>query len=397
MKALGLFSFDQDALRGDRDGAFDDSPGGALDGGARLAPAGFADATAHTAASSSSSSPPPPAQASAPASAPSARPEDRYQGPQPAPTYFAVHRAKILQAIGARLTGASLPAPHPRLRWATTGASLAGAFESALLDAEGGVFNLAGKIPALLHPVDPWALIDAHRELSSGEPDEPHVDRLAVGSLEWNPVIGAALALEVEAQLRTSSQRMGVRYVAQAETVYGQVTVAMLVTSHPFDRIVARLLCAPGVVALGGARSAAGSAPASDARSTNAPSAFKGGLRLVSFEWLGARDPALWNWVRVVEPAEARVDARKEEVAMAVLERQDGELHTELAYGLTGSPPFFQIPPRWARDLEGARRHAPRSPAHGEDGGDGGVEGTLGAGQAEQQSWPSPNPRSPMR
>lgn len=303
------------------------------------------------------------ARASGATAAP-ARPEDRYVGPQAAPTYFGVHREQIFAAIRDRLVGVALPAPHKRLAWTARGERLAEAFEAAWLEASDGVFQLADKLPALLHPADPWRLIDEHRDLTRGQPGELLDGEPAKGSLEWSPVVGAALALEVEAQLRSAVPRMGRRYVAQAEGGGGAVTVGMLVTSHPFDRIVARLLCAPGVVQLtrvasskrgrrGGGRGEGGrdSADLGDASED-----FRDGLRMVSFEWQGERDPALWNWVRVVEPA----DARKEEVAMAVFDRLDGENHTELAYGLTGSSPFFQVPPRWAKDLPGAREHAPR-------------------------------------
>lgn len=346
LHALGIFSSEEEGEK---------AAGG--DGAARAEAASAQTSAVAPAGPSAAGASGGPVSSAAPSAPVAARPEDRYPGPQPASTYFAVHRAKILHAISARLAAAAPPPPHARLKWLATGAALAGAFEAALFDAEGGIFNLAGKMPALLYPTDPWRVIDSHRELTSGAPGELSEERPAEGSLEWNPVVGAALALEVEAQLRSSSARMGVRYVAQAEAGSGQVTVPMLVTSHPFDRITARLLCSPGVVALGGARTSSGRGAARP--DTDAPGAFKEGLRLVSFEWLGARDPALWNWVRVVEP----IDARREEVAMAVLDRQDGELHTELAYGLTGSPPFFQIPPRWARDLEGARRHAPHQSA----------------------------------
>jgi hypothetical protein len=45
---------------------------------------------------------------------------------------------------------------------------------------------------------------------------------------------------------------------------------------------------------------------------------------------------------------------------MTVFERGDGGVnHTEYAYGITGSAPYFCIPARWARDLPGAKEHAP--------------------------------------
>ncbi len=328
--------------------------------------AASASAASASAASSSAPSVAPASPSSASPSAapavpvvPAPRPEDRYTTPQLADAYFAVHRDKIFAATAARLAAASLPDPHPRLSWIIVGAPRAAAFEAALLHACDGAFNLASKLPALLYPVDPWQLIDQHRELTSGVPGEQlGGEQLGGepprGSLEWSPVVGAALALELEAQLRSSLPRMGRRYVAQAEEGGGSVSVAMLVTSHPFDRIVARLLCTPGAVARQLARRGRDRRGPGD--DTHAPTAFRHGLRLVTVEWQGARDPALWNWVRAVDPA----DASKEEVALALFDQHDGENHTELAYGLTGSAPYFQLPPRWARTLAGAREHAPR-------------------------------------
>ncbi|MGN6104340.1 MAG: hypothetical protein ACTHU0_04490 [Kofleriaceae bacterium] len=75
------------------------------------------------------------------------------------------------------------------------------------------------------------------------------------------------------------------------------------------------------------------------------------------FEWLGARDPALWNWIEVTEPR----DATREDVAASLFERHDGENHTEYAYGLTAAPPLFRVPARWARAFPQAAAHAPAS------------------------------------
>jgi hypothetical protein len=77
----------------------------------------------------------------------------------------------------------------------------------------------------------------------------------------------------------------------------------------------------------------------------------------VTFEWV--REPKLWNWVRVIEPA----DARPEEVAASVFERGDGQNHTEQAYALTAAPPYVRIPPAWARKFPAAAEHAPRDEA----------------------------------
>ncbi|HWU89053.1 MAG TPA: hypothetical protein VN253_17430 [Kofleriaceae bacterium] len=82
------------------------------------------------------------------------------------------------------------------------------------------------------------------------------------------------------------------------------------------------------------------------------------GLRNVRLEWQGARDPALWNWVRSVEPA----DASAEEVAAAlwvpVHRNWDGS-GSIYAHRLIAKPPLFGVPPAMATMFAEARRHAP--------------------------------------
>lgn len=310
-----------------------------------------------------------------------ARPEERYHGPQTAATYFAVHRSKVRAAILDRLAQLAWPAPHPQLVWDAEPARLAELFDEAFLAAYGN-WNLARELPALLHPIDPWRVIDRYRDLVSGAPGVREGGEPARGGMTWEPLVGAALALEVEGQLRTSLGRLGRRYVAQ-QLAHGpgvRVTAEMLVLGHPFDRAVARLLCAPGVVRSGrGAARGRGAAEEAPVQSD-----FRDGLRVVAVQWQGERDARLWNWVRA-EPA----DATREEVA-AALYSEDGELHTEHAYALTAAPPYFQVPARWAREISGARAYAPPEQAsgigegrHESAAGGEGVAGGEGAGGDE--------------
>lgn len=278
------------------------------------------------------------------------RPEDRYHGAQPAETYLAVHREKLLAAIERRLASAPLPAPHPQLPWAVAPDALAERSRRALLEVNGGAFDLTRQLPAFLYPVDPRRVIDQHRALEAETAEEHDASEGGApkGSLEWEPVAGAALALEVEGALRRSLPRMGLRYLAQLEEGGGQVSEQMLVTSHPMDQVVAKLLCMPG--SLGRSKLRGGAARSG----TDRPEAFKRGLRLVELEWQGGRDPRLWNWVRAVAPS----DASREEVAAQVFPA-DGVNNTQLAYMFSGSAPLFQLSPRWALQVPGAREHAP--------------------------------------
>ena len=270
-------------------------------------------------------------------------------GRHTAAMYFADNQAQFFAAIHARLASAALPPPHARLVWGPDG--LRGiAFERALVGACGTDMDLAYALRGLLHPVDPFELIDLHRDLCRGRPGERIDNQPAMGPVAWNPVVGQAVALEIEACLRRSLPRMGLRYVAQADDYHGQVSPEMLVTSEPFDRVVARLLCDPAV-----ARFVPAHGKPDKRADTAAPAAFKNGIRLVMFEWQGARDRRLWNWIRVTEPA----DPRPEEVAASVFAGSDGENHTEHAYALTAAPPYFRIPPERARKFPAAAEHAP--------------------------------------
>lgn len=284
--------------------------------------------------------------------------EADYQDALSAAAYAAYHQRAWFDAIRARLAATELPAPHPRLAWTAGSAGLAAALEPAMIAASGTGMDLAHALPELLYPVDVWRLIDLHRELASGRPGETIDGRLPTGPKPWSALVGAALAVELEGALRRSLPRMGLRYVAVADDiVHGVVEPAELVASAPIDRVVARLVCDRGVVTY--RRPRRGEAHGD----TRSATAFRDGLRVVRFDWQGGRDAKLWNWVRVIEP----VGARAEEVSAAIFERLDGVNHTELAYALTAAPPYFRVPARWARSLDGAREHAPSWQAHEDD------------------------------
>jgi hypothetical protein len=286
---------------------------------------------------------------------------DRDHGPQSAAVYFADNQNRFFEAIRTRLAGVKLAPPHERLVWVGDSGALSKAFEYAMLAVAGTDMDLALALPQLLYPVDPWQLIDLRRDLTSGRPGELVDREPALGTIDWNPIIGQALALEIEGSLRQSLPRMGLRYVAQADDYAGQLGPDMLVASHPFDRVVARLLCDHLVVRFvpDGRRGTAGKRA-----DTDAPAAFKNGIRMVTFEWQGAQDPKLWNWVRVTEPA----DARAEEVAAMLYDRLDDKSHTEYAYGLTMAPPYVRVPPAWARRFPAAEQHAPKATAREGEG-----------------------------
>jgi hypothetical protein len=281
-----------------------------------------------------------------------AAPREASRQPMDAPNYFSLYESKFFDAIRERLQTVALPAAHDRLQWISGSAALAAAFQPAF-NAAFGFMNLGKKLPGVLYPMDPFAIIDLHRTLTSGQPGAKLDGKLPEGPVEWSVVAGRAIAIEFEGAVRAALPRMGLRYVAQADEGNGNVTFDMLVTSHPIDLVVGRMLCDPKVVRYvpeSGKRTKRQMA----SRDTSRPDAFCDGIRLVFTEWQGDRDPRLWNYVKV-EP----VDARPEEVAASLYEQLDGKRHTELAYALVAAPPFYRVPPQWARQFPHAKQYAP--------------------------------------
>ncbi len=260
---------------------------------------------------------------------------------------FAYLRANLpafTEAWTKRLAGIALP-PNPRIAWAPFG--IVTAFADALAGAL-GADPLFLRLPELMYPVSPWAVIDQNRALDSGTPGVSWGGRDPAGPLAWNPMAGEALAIELVARVAESTAHLVPRYVVQLDAKHpAPVTVADLVTSQPLDRVTARLLC--------DARVLAPVAPKHGAKATHtaAPGAFRDGIRfLQNYRWLGQTDPKLWNWIEVTEPS----DATAEEVAATLW--LDAE-QSQRAYIITASAPLFRVEPGHARVLLGDLAPAP--------------------------------------
>lgn len=240
--------------------------------------------------------------------------------------YYHLHQPAFLDAVRTRLLAADLPPGSPQLSWPHGPARFVEQLRFALTGPE------ASELPELLHPSDPWALIDAHRTMDA----DP---TLATGAMGWSPAAGLALATAFERSVRASLPRVAARYVAER----GTRSASLLVAAHPMDRVVAEALVTDGVVALGANRvaetgKADGAATGYDVQT--------GGIRLVmSYRWLGDVDPTLWHWLSVDDPA----DATLEEIAFAVWNR------TEYAYGLTRVGGYVAVPRDWARQVPGVQ------------------------------------------
>lgn len=244
--------------------------------------------------------------------------------PGTAQHYLQIHRPAILSTFRSRLEAELLCTGHPHLRWSDP-ASFRSAVIAALEVPEPGAWA------ALLHPQDPWHVIDSVR---SGQ------------ALEWVPMLGLALASELSLSLHRSLARTSARYVIEAGTG-GQVAAEVLIASHPMDRISIAGLCAPHAVAVE-PRASSGASTDVQAR----------GLRLVNvMTWCGSSDPSLWNWVRIDEPS----DASPEEVAVTLWQQ------TDYAYGLVDARPYYGIPASWARQLPAMRALEPELGAEGSE------------------------------
>jgi hypothetical protein len=249
--------------------------------------------------------------------------------------YLQVNEAQFLGAIEARLALVPLP-KDPHFAWVTGG--LSKKIASAITGASAGR-SLFITLPELVYPADPWFSIDQHRPLTEGNPGVIVDGREPKGLLDFRFLAGEAVATDVQRALATSLAHMVPRFVVQLEAKgKTPVEVADLVTSHPFDRVVARLLCDPEVVKP--------SPPPKGSRKrteTSDPRLFKDGVRfLTDYEWLGSKDIKLWNWIEARDPR----DATPEDVAASLWLDIDA---SQYAYVVTQSGPFFRIDPRWAR------------------------------------------------
>jgi hypothetical protein len=237
--------------------------------------------------------------------------------------YYRRHQPAFLAAVHTQLIAANLGTGSPRLRWSDGAARFVEQFRFALTGPE------PKELPELLYPQDPWAIIDAHRQMS---PDAT----TGTGEMDWAPAAGVALASAVERSVRASLPRVAARYVAEQ----GGRSASILVAAHPMDRVVAEALVSDGVATLlpGTASAPRPSADGLDVQID--------GIRVVtSYRWLGDRDPSLWNWIVVEEPADATV----EEIAFTLWSR------TDYAYGLTRIGGYVSIPKAWARQVPGVQ------------------------------------------
>ena len=248
------------------------------------------------------------------------------------PEYVNQHRSHILAAIADRIARIGLPHPHRRVTWAY--GETANPVGAAIWDYVNAVPDMALKrLMMLSYPADLIEIVDAARR-------GPEGTRLEAVSL--------AVAIAFDGPLITSIRRMGPRFCVQMD-MHGGIRPAGsdLVTSSPLDGVIAEVLVKPGSVYY--------SPPKKGAPDDTGGRPFAKGARNVQYEWLGSKDPALWNWIKVTAPPNPTV----EDVAQTPFMGDRVLGGSEQAYRIAASPPYFGIPFETARLVPEAIDRAP--------------------------------------
>jgi hypothetical protein len=268
--------------------------------------------------------------------------------------YLQIHASKVWQMVGRYLDQVSMVEPAPGVGWRDEKAFIAATVKQLQrMD----LFTRRESLMEVTYPADPYFAIQDLLPRNDS-------DWTPTLTTEWVPTIGTALGQVFEQAIARSLQRLGPRWAElaqhspRAEALGDErlslVAAESLVASAPIDLAVRRGLTVSAVVELTKAYSKPGKSK---------PRL----LRPVRLEWLGATDPALWNWVRS-DPKDATV----EEVAASLWhgsKRQgfDGPA-SFYAYGLVAMAGMFGLPPSWARTFAEARAYAPAKADHEEKG-----------------------------
>ncbi len=263
----------------------------------------------------------------------------------------------VLPAIANHVARQRYALPE-RMSWADGDRSF-GAEVIALIDDVFGGDAMYG-VPELLAGTSPdvWTLIDQTRPMVEAAGDtfgqvfeQAPSDPRSTKDLKWGPKgtstwrveVGTSIAARFHQALGASLARVAARYVAafDAHSVESggstaprkEVTPADLVPSAPMDRLVARVL-PRGMVSVAAAKH--GESQADDHRKTR---------RIKRLDWLS--EPGMWNWVRVVDPA----DATAEEVAWHLWKDYSA------AHRLEVKAPLFGLTAEDAAEFPQARAH----------------------------------------
>src|SRR5262249_29418362 len=137
-----------------------------------------------------------------------------------------------------------------RVAWSDQAAFRAVAF--ARLKAIVRDFDAPDELRRMVHPKDPYALVDAIRAIAKYEKvdgSNPFVGG-PVGPKEWRPSVGKAIAEMLEVAFIDSLHRLAPRWAAVAADGGGKVNAIQLMPSAEADRVIAEGLVASGVLRL---------------------------------------------------------------------------------------------------------------------------------------------------
>lgn len=248
------------------------------------------------------------------------------------PEYVEKNRAAFLVAVTHRVTEVGVAQPHARLRWATIerGVQAVATALGAYVDAAPGL--TLKRLMALSFPVDLLSVVDQARRGPGGA-----------------QAVAAAVANALDAPLTQSIERMGTRVVSYRDAHGGTSPIGSdIVASSPLDGVIGDVITHGANVLF--VPSKQGGSDVADKRFAD------GATEIGDFEYVGKRDPSMWNWILVKHPKNPTVEqvARTPFVGSKVI---DG---SEQAHRIAASPPYFGIPFETARLVPEMFEHAPR-------------------------------------
>ena len=238
----------------------------------------------------------------------------------------------VLAAIRDTVAAVGVVQPHTSLPWRSMDEA-AGALAAAIqADVDGMRLDTLWRLSVLAQPED---VLGAVRELHVAKADD------------WKLEHSVAIASLFAAPLDASIKRMGERTRAWFDERSRLPDAHELTASCPLDQLVAEVMTAHGMVVPAAGRAVV---DVGAKRLSHGP-------RAVACEWMGKRDRALWNWVRVVTPG----DVTAEEVAYALCATGDRHDGASQAYRLAVRAPCFGLPEELARNVPEMASLAPRA------------------------------------
>jgi hypothetical protein len=250
--------------------------------------------------------------------------------------YIGYWRSRLIHELAIEVTAGGWPPLHPNVQWTADPAQLATALEVVLseLSSDAGFSTLLANCT---HPIDAMALIAEYMDTHAGSGAEP----------AWQPHLVPRLGFAMRDAMLRALRRMARRLAARAAATQGAtISSGDVIPTEPVDRVAIYLLCKPNVAEVSYVKGSP---------DKSSPDDFANGLRqLFEVEFVGERDPALWNWIHVQVPG----DATREEVSHHLFGTAT-DLHSDQAYAISRVGMYFAVPMSLARGAPALMRFAP--------------------------------------